>query len=547
MQLRSLSKPDEQSQSARQWRRRASWRDHRSESGDTLVELLIAMAVIGLTAVALLSGFSTSLSASAEHRSLASIDTVLKSFVETATYQLSLQPQPPTTTPQFTACATASTYSSLTTPPQNGYTASIAAVQYWNGSSWGASCTANQSPPQPQLLTAQVTGHGATESLQFAVSDPAYAVPQAPVFTSASSVDELSGQEFQFPVSATGGPTLSASGLPTGSSCETPSPCVTFVDNGDGTGTLAGTISVAVGTYAITFTATNSVGSTTQAFTLVVRSAPVITSAPSDTVAPGSAHTFAVTATGSPIPALSASGLPTGVTFADNGGGSGTLTISSGVASGTYDITFTATSPAGTATQAFTLVVSAATIPTFTSVNSVTEPYHTAFTFTVQTTGAPPPTLTSSALPPGVAFHDNGNNTGTLSGTNSVTASSYAITFTATNSAGTATQAFTLVVSAQSTPTITAPTTASPEKVKKNKSSGPFSLTGTDFVNGVTVSGNGPAFAAGAATLTYTYVNSGLILVTVNAGSTSSVFGTFTVTNPDGGTATSQTNSYETT
>ena len=215
-----LTNPDDGAQSAKKCRRRVSWRD-RSESGDTLVELLIAMTVIGLTAVALLSGFSTSLSASAEHRSLASIDTVLKSFVETATYQLSLQPQPPTMTPQFTACATASTYSSLTLS-QNGYTANIPqtanAVQYWDTSTsqWDSSCTTNATPPQPQLITAQVTGHGATESLQFAVSDPAYsasASQPAPAFTSANSVNEVFGVQFNFAVSATGAPApaLSAS------------------------------------------------------------------------------------------------------------------------------------------------------------------------------------------------------------------------------------------------------------------------------------------------------------------------------------------------
>ncbi len=182
---------------------------------------------------------------------------------------------------------------------------------------------------------------------------------------------------------------------------------------------MAGTNSVAVGTYHITFTATNSVGTATQNFTLVVGSAPVITSASSDTVPPGSGFTFAVTATGTAPLALSASGLPAGVTFVDNGGGSGTLTGLNSVASGSYTITFTATNAFGTTSQTFTLVVTAASIPTFTSANSVTEPYHTAFTFTVQTTGAPAPALTSSALPPGVTFHDNGNNTGTLSGTNS--------------------------------------------------------------------------------------------------------------------------------
>ena len=531
-----LVNPDDGAQSDGKRRGRAS-SGQRSESGDTLVELLIAMAVIGITAVALLTGFSTSFSASAEHQSLASIDTVLKSFVETATYQLSLQPQPPTTTPQFTTCATVSTYSSVTLS-QNGYTANIVAVQYGSGSppSWGPSCTANANPPQPQLLTAQVTGRGGSESLQFVVANPAYSSP-APTFTSANTVTEASGNQFNFPVTATGrpAPMLSASApLPAG---------VTFTDNGGGNGTLAGTNAVAAGSYPITFTATSTGGTATQAFTLVVNSAPAIAGGPTGgaTEPPGSGFSIAVTATGTPTPSLSASApLPAGVTFADNGGGHGTLTGTNNVAPNTYTITFTATNSAGTATQVFTLVVSAASAPTFTSANSVTEPYHTAFSFTVRTTGAPTPTITSSALPPGVTFVDNGNNTGTLSGTNSVVPFSYGITFTATNSAGTATQSFTLVVSAQSTPTITSPTVANPENPGHNNQA-TFTLAGSGFVNGAGFKVTG----GGSATVnSFTYLNSGQIQVTVTGSGGSGAAGFFTVTNPDGGTFSSPSGSF---
>ena len=384
--------------------------------------------------------------------------------------------------------------------------------------------------PEPQLLTAQVTGHGATASLEFAVSDPAYSSP-APTFTTANSVNELSGNQFNFAVTSTGGPapSLAATGLPTG---------VTFVDNGGGNGTLAGTNGVAVGTYTITFTATNVVGTATQTFTLVVSAAPVITSAPSDTVPPGAGFTFAVTATGTPKPALSATGLPAAVTFVDNGGGNGTLTGLNSVASGSYAITFTATNSAGTTSQAFTLVVTAASAPTFTSGNSATEPFHTAFNFTVQTTGAPTPAITASAFPPGVTFHDNGNNTGTLSGTNSVVPFSYGITFTATNSAGTVTQTFTLVVSAQSAPTITSPTTSNPVNPGHNGTK-TFTLMGTGFVNGLTVTGNGSATV-----LSFTYLSSSQITVTVQGSGGNGANGSFTITNPDGGTATSASGSF---
>ena len=71
-------------------------------------------------------------------------------------------------------------------------------------------------------------------------------------------------------------------------------------------------------------------------------------------------------------------------------------------------------------------------------------------TFTVTTTGLPAADADARrrALPAGVTFVDNGNGTGTLSGTPAAgTGGIYALTFTATNSVGSsAPQAFTLTV-----------------------------------------------------------------------------------------------------
>ena len=81
---------------------------------------------------------------------------------------------------------------------------------------------------------------------------------------------------------------------------------ITFVDNGNGTGTLSGTPAAGTGgSYAITFTATNTVGSTApQAFTLTVNQAPAITSANTTSFTVGVAGTFTVTTTAFPAPAI---------------------------------------------------------------------------------------------------------------------------------------------------------------------------------------------------------------------------------------------------
>ena len=89
-------------------------------------------------------------------------------------------------------------------------------------------------------------------------------------------------------------------------------------------------------------------------------SAPAFTSASSASFTVGSPGTFAVTAIGSPTPAISRSGasLPAVVTFLDNGNGTGTLggTPAAGTG-GTYALTFTATNSGGSAVQSFTLTV----------------------------------------------------------------------------------------------------------------------------------------------------------------------------------------------
>jgi Tfp pilus assembly protein PilV len=63
-----------------------------SEDGDTLIEVLLAVVILGLSVVALLGALVTSITSSSEHRSLASDDTVLRSFAEAAKYEIQMQP-----------------------------------------------------------------------------------------------------------------------------------------------------------------------------------------------------------------------------------------------------------------------------------------------------------------------------------------------------------------------------------------------------------------------------------------------------------------------
>src|ERR1700722_6876398 len=55
-------------------------RVERSERGDTMIEVLLALIVLGLTSVALIVAFSTTLSASAQHRALTSGDIAVNNY-----------------------------------------------------------------------------------------------------------------------------------------------------------------------------------------------------------------------------------------------------------------------------------------------------------------------------------------------------------------------------------------------------------------------------------------------------------------------------------
>ncbi|AMB60053.1 hypothetical protein AWU67_15635 [Microterricola viridarii] len=228
---------------------------------------------------------------------------------------------------------------------------------------------------------------------------------------------------------------------------------VTFADNGDGTADFIGKPkSGSGGNYALTVTARNTAGASTQAFTLTVTEAPAITSADAATIAVGTPASVAVTSSpGHPgaVVLAQTGALPAGVTFTDNGDGTASLTGTPEPGTGgSYALTLGASNAIGSGTQAFTLTVTekpaitsppAATITVGTgaAVAVTSSPGHSgAVTLTVKGT-----------LPAGVTFADNGDGTAGFTGTPKAgSGGDYAVTLTARNAAGSSTQTFTLTV-----------------------------------------------------------------------------------------------------
>ena len=270
-------------------------------------------------------------------------------------------------------------------------------------------------------------------------------VDQAPVITSPAAATFTVGQAGTFTITTTGVPVpsifLSFGSLPPG---------VTLIDNGNGTATLSGTPAGLSGTYHVSFTASNGVGSpVTQPFTVTVDQDPAITSANATTFTVGQSGTFTVTTTGFPASALSEIGtLPAGVSFVDNGDGTASLSGTPGAGSGgTFHLTIQASNGVGpVASQTFTLTVDQA--PAITSPGGDGFVLGQPGSFTVTTSGYPVPALSlTGTLPAGLSFTDLGDGTATITGTPTrITHGPVTLRVTATNAVGSVSVPFLVTV-----------------------------------------------------------------------------------------------------
>jgi hypothetical protein len=164
--------------------------------------------------------------------------------------------------------------------------------------------------------------------------------------------------------------------------------------------------------------------------------------------------------------------------------------------------------------------------PTIISANSLTETYGTPFSFTIDTTGDPIPTIKkvsgSGSLPSGVTLTDNGDGTATLSGNLSANSDDgvYNFTIQAKNNQGTVTQPFTLTVNRAptlaniGTQTATVGTAFSQNVTTSNGYPYP-SLSASGLPNGLSLTDNGNG--TGTITGTPTTGDGGTYSVTITA------------------------------
>lgn len=136
----------------------------RGDRGETLVELLVAVVVMGIAVVVIVGGFATVITMSDQHRKQATAGAYVRDYAEAIENTVAGG--------GYVACAGTATYKSpagFSVP--SGYAASVGSVRYWSGAAWQASCGTDTGLQQLTVQVASADGR-ASEQLTVVLRKP---------------------------------------------------------------------------------------------------------------------------------------------------------------------------------------------------------------------------------------------------------------------------------------------------------------------------------------------------------------------------------------
>lgn len=142
------------------------------DRGDTLIELLVAVVIIGMVVAAMFNGLMAVTRGSTVHRSTTNVDTLAKSYLETAVQQIEATPRG-----LFTECAGSYAVSWSNPSSYSGYSApTITSITFWNPStqSFGTSCTGSTDNGLQKIEVRAVAPDGSIALVASTVRNPSY-------------------------------------------------------------------------------------------------------------------------------------------------------------------------------------------------------------------------------------------------------------------------------------------------------------------------------------------------------------------------------------
>jgi Cu/Ag efflux protein CusF len=335
-------------------------------------------------------------------------------------------------------------------------------------------------------------------------------LPQAPVVSSAATATGTVGSAFSYSITASNSPTgFAANGLPAGLSVNT------------STGVINGTPS-ASGTFTSTVSAINLGGFGTKTVTItILPQAPVVSSVATATGTVGSAFSYSITASNTPI-SFAANGLPSGLSLnTATGVISGTPT-----APGTFTSTVNAFNAGGQGSKTVTITI-LPQAPVVSSAATATGTVGSAFSYSITASNSPT-SFAASGLPTGLSVNTA---TGIISGTPTAPGT-FTSTVNAFNAGGQGSKTFTITILPQ-VPIVSSAATAT-------------GTIGSAFSYSITASNSPTSYAAnglpaGLSVNTATGVISGIptasgtftaTISAINTGGTGRASVTFTIVTP---------------
>jgi hypothetical protein len=138
--------------------------------------MLVAVMVMGVAVVVLIGGIGTGLRLSDFHRKQAAAGAYVRAYAEAIETAVAGEPS------AYVDCAGPGTFATAYTPPDPNFAASVVSVTYWNGSSFGGTCTAGSDTGIQRLsLKIVSTDNLAAETLDLIIRRPCRSVMYFPL------------------------------------------------------------------------------------------------------------------------------------------------------------------------------------------------------------------------------------------------------------------------------------------------------------------------------------------------------------------------------
>ncbi|GAA1770897.1 type II secretion system protein [Luedemannella helvata] len=136
----------------------------RDDRGDTLIELLITVIIMGIAVAVLIGGIATSIRITDIHRKQAVAGAAVRDLAEAIESRVAASPT------GYVDCAGPDAYRASYTPPA-GYAHTLA-VTYWDGSAFTSTCGGTDRALQRLRLTVSSQDGRASESLDLVIRRP---------------------------------------------------------------------------------------------------------------------------------------------------------------------------------------------------------------------------------------------------------------------------------------------------------------------------------------------------------------------------------------